>query len=75
MMRTLSHLLAVITPLAALSVALIAPAPLAAQDAPAALPADLIQDYEPAPAMWRLADADTTIYLLGTIHLLPEGFR
>jgi uncharacterized protein YbaP (TraB family) len=25
------------------------------------------------PAMWRVADADTTIYLFGTIHMLPEG--
>jgi len=25
------------------------------------------------PALWKLADADTTIYLFGTIHLLPEG--
>jgi uncharacterized protein YbaP (TraB family) len=25
------------------------------------------------PAMWRIADADTTIYLFGTFHLLPEG--
>lgn len=25
------------------------------------------------PAMWRLADADTTIYLFGTFHLLPPG--
>lgn len=33
------------------------------------------QDYDPAPAMWRLADEDTTIYMLGTVHLLPEGFR
>jgi uncharacterized protein len=24
------------------------------------------------PALWKLADADTTIYLFGTIHLLPE---
>jgi uncharacterized protein YbaP (TraB family) len=27
----------------------------------------------PRPAMWRVADADTTIYLFGTIHMLPEG--
>jgi hypothetical protein len=27
----------------------------------------------PRPAMWKLADEDTTIYLFGTIHLLPEG--
>ncbi|HYE28899.1 MAG TPA: TraB/GumN family protein [Allosphingosinicella sp.] len=25
------------------------------------------------PAMWTLADADTRIYLFGTIHMLPEG--
>jgi len=25
------------------------------------------------PAMWRLADSDTTIYLFGTFHLLPPG--
>ena len=25
------------------------------------------------PAMWKVADADTTIYLFGTIHLLPPG--
>lgn len=28
---------------------------------------------EMRPALWRLADADTTIYLFGTIHTLPEG--
>jgi uncharacterized protein YbaP (TraB family) len=26
-----------------------------------------------APALWVVADADTTIYLFGTIHVLPEG--
>lgn len=25
------------------------------------------------PAMWKVADSDTTIYLFGTIHLLPPG--
>ena len=25
------------------------------------------------PALWRIADADTTIYLFGTIHMLPPG--
>lgn len=34
-----------------------------------------VQDYEPSPAMWKIADEDTTIYLFGTYHLLPEGFR
>ncbi|WP_226372732.1 TraB/GumN family protein [Allosphingosinicella flava] len=33
-----------------------------AQEAPAA-----------KPALWKLADEDTTVYLFGTIHLLPEG--
>ncbi|MFC3099491.1 TraB/GumN family protein [Altererythrobacter lauratis] len=35
----------------------------------------LSQDYDPAPALWRLSDDDTTIYLMGTVHLLPSGFR
>ena len=25
------------------------------------------------PALWRIADDDTTIYLFGTVHVLPEG--
>ena len=35
----------------------------------------ILQDYDPAPAMWVLKDEDTTIYMLGTIHVLPPGFR
>jgi len=27
------------------------------------------------PALWAVADADTTVYLFGTIHLLPEKYR
>jgi hypothetical protein len=27
------------------------------------------------PALWRVSDADTTIYLFGTIHLLPEKYQ
>ena len=26
-----------------------------------------------APALWKVADADTTIYLFGTVHALPAG--
>jgi uncharacterized protein YbaP (TraB family) len=26
------------------------------------------------PALWSLSDADTTVYLFGTIHLLPEKY-
>lgn len=27
------------------------------------------------PALWKVADEDTTIYLLGTVHILPEGLE
>jgi uncharacterized protein len=27
------------------------------------------------PGLWKLADADTTIYLFGTIHVLPANFN
>ena len=27
------------------------------------------------PALWEIADADTTVYLFGTIHLLPEKYK
>ena len=30
---------------------------------------------DPRPALWKVADRDTTIYLFGTIHLLPQGTR
>jgi len=33
------------------------------------------QRYVPRPALWRIGDKDTTIYLFGTIHSLPPGFR
>lgn len=29
----------------------------------------------PRPAIWLLADEDTKIYLFGTVHVLPPGFR
>jgi uncharacterized protein YbaP (TraB family) len=34
-----------------------------------------IPQPEPRPALWLLADEDTKIYMLGTIHVLPPGFR
>lgn len=40
-----------------------APQPVVAEPAP----------VEVHPALWKLGDADTTIYLFGTIHLLPQG--
>src|SRR6185437_3959320 len=27
------------------------------------------------PALWEVSDPDTTIYLFGTIHLLPDNFQ
>lgn len=30
---------------------------------------------DPRPALWLLADDDTRIYMFGTIHVLPPGFR
>ena len=56
-------------------------APVAALAATCALPAQaqeddpyaFTQDYDPAPAIWELSDEDTTIYLFGTVHFLPEG--
>src|SRR3546814_12767679 len=39
-------------------------------------PAETAEAVEAAkPAMWKLADADTTIYQFGTIHLLPKGLE
>lgn len=40
--------------------------------APAAGP---VAPPQAKPALWKLADADTTIYLFGTIHALPPGYR
>jgi hypothetical protein len=40
----------------------------AAQDAPRAA-----SEAAARPAMWKLADEDTIIYLFGTFHLLPKG--
>ena len=30
--------------------------------------------FEPQPAIWKVADGDTTIYLFGTTHALPKNF-
>lgn len=61
-------------PLAALASAPAAAAPYgkdsSGKDAPAAAP-----QPEPRPALWLLADDDTKIYMFGTIHVLPPGFR
>ncbi|MEQ1689527.1 MAG: TraB/GumN family protein, partial [Sphingopyxis sp.] len=61
--------------------ALFAAAPLCAQvaapepaSAPAATPAATpVATVDADPALWVVRDADTTIYLFGTIHVLRPG--
>lgn len=51
---------------------------LAAQEAKKqeqAKPQPVSQDYEPNPAIWLLQDEDTKIYMFGTVHMLPPGFK
>ncbi len=55
-----------LSPLAVLPLTACATAQPAAQVAEAA---------EAKPALWKIADEDTTIYLFGTIHLLPKGLE
>jgi uncharacterized protein len=43
-------------------------APVVAQDKPAVS----AQTVAPGPALWKVADEDTTIYLFGTVHILPK---
>ncbi|RJT25489.1 TraB/GumN family protein [Chakrabartia godavariana] len=43
--------------------------------APASEAATSARPSAPHPAIWKIADADTTIYLFGTTHALPKGFR
>ncbi|TYC90787.1 TraB/GumN family protein [Novosphingobium sp. BW1] len=51
--------------------ALALPAPIRAEE-PAPLPAET--EVRPVrPALWKVADEDTTIWLFGTIHVLPEA--
>lgn len=49
-----------------------APAPSLAQEA-AVAPAPQEEAVEAAPALWKVADEDTTVYLFGTIHILPRN--
>jgi hypothetical protein len=54
--------------------ALLASAPAFAEEqaAPAAAAAPAAPAAATGPAMWKVADADTTIYLFGTVHILPK---
>lgn len=37
--------------------------------------APAVEAKDASPAMWKVADHDTTVYLFGTIHLLPKGTK
>ncbi len=37
--------------------------------------AEVIPEYEPKPAIWKMADDDTEIYMLGTVHALPPQVK
>jgi uncharacterized protein YbaP (TraB family) len=51
-------------------------APVAALLALASAPAAEAKALHAAgPALWAVSDADTTIYLFGTIHLLPQNYQ
>jgi uncharacterized protein YbaP (TraB family) len=43
--------------------------------AAACAPAPAAEPKAASPAMWKVADEDTTIYLFGTIHLLPKDTK
>lgn len=60
---------------AALAVAaLLGPAASAQQRTPTPQPAAIAPvSVQAKPALWKLVDKDTTIYLFGTIHILPDG--
>lgn len=47
-------------------------APVAQTQGPPSTASTMVGD---APALWRVADEDTTIWLFGTIHVLPVGFE
>lgn len=37
--------------------------------------AQFSQNYRPHPAIWQIGSGKATIYLFGTIHILPPGFQ
>ena len=52
-------------------------APVQAAQSPAPVETVETETAAPAadgPALWRIADEDTTVWLFGTIHVLPNGF-
>ena len=37
--------------------------------------AQFSQNYRPHPAIWKITSGRSTLYLFGTIHILPPGFQ
>jgi uncharacterized protein len=71
--------MSVLKPLATLAFcafAVLQSAPAIAQTAPVVAPAPAaVAPRVVTPALWVVKDADTTIYLFGTFHLLPDGLN
>ncbi len=55
------------------TLALLLAGPATAQTAPAAAPPAVGKTVDADPALWVVKDADTTIYLFGTVHVLKPG--
>lgn len=68
-MNLISRLCARIAALFALLLAL----PACALDPAPQMTAAPVAEAEVKPALWKVADGDTTIWLFGTVHALPEG--
>ena len=76
-MRRIPALFALVLPLS-LGLASLAPAALEARTPAhraATNPAAKARPAAARPALWKVADADTTIWLFGTIHALPPGIN
>lgn len=66
----------------AAAIALFAGAPAIAQQSPQPVQDEKVlasekemEEAPGAPAMWKVADEDTTIYLFGTVHILPDDIE
>lgn len=55
------------------ALAMVFSGPVALADASVAVPVHDAMEQTPHPALWKVADEDTTIYLFGTVHALPAG--
>ena len=60
-------------PLIALTIAFVGATACTAAPAPALVAAS--ESATKGPAIWKLSDEDTTIYMLGTFHLLPADYQ